>query len=67
LPSREKQILCRRGQPSLLSMLINGTAYAEELRVSLLEELSGLPAGAGIATLLISNNVGKPTCGATRL
>ena len=38
-------------------MLIDGTAYAEELRVSLLDELSGLPDGAGIATLLVGEDL----------
>jgi methylenetetrahydrofolate dehydrogenase (NADP+)/methenyltetrahydrofolate cyclohydrolase len=38
-------------------MLINGTAYAEELRVALLDELAGLPDGAGIATLLIGEDL----------
>lgn len=38
-------------------MLIDGTAYAEELRSSLLAELAALPDGAGIATLLIGDDL----------
>jgi methylenetetrahydrofolate dehydrogenase (NADP+)/methenyltetrahydrofolate cyclohydrolase len=38
-------------------MLIDGTAYAEELRASLLDELAGLPDGAGIATLLVGDDL----------
>jgi methylenetetrahydrofolate dehydrogenase (NADP+)/methenyltetrahydrofolate cyclohydrolase len=38
-------------------MLINGTAYAEELRASLLDELAALPDGAGIATLLVGDDL----------
>jgi methylenetetrahydrofolate dehydrogenase (NADP+)/methenyltetrahydrofolate cyclohydrolase len=38
-------------------MLIDGTAYAEELRASLLDELAALPDGAGIATLLIGEDL----------
>ena len=38
-------------------MLIDGAAYADELRASLLQELSGLPDGAGIASLLIGDDL----------
>jgi methylenetetrahydrofolate dehydrogenase (NADP+)/methenyltetrahydrofolate cyclohydrolase len=38
-------------------MLIDGGTYAEELRGSLLQELSALPEGAGIATLLIGDDL----------
>ena len=38
-------------------MLIDGAAYAEDLRSSLLDELAGLPDGAGIATLLIGEDL----------
>ena len=38
-------------------MLIDGAVYAEELRASLLGELAGLPDGAGIATLLIGEDL----------
>ena len=38
-------------------MLIDGTAYAEELRASLLQEMSALPDGAGIATLLVGEDL----------
>ena len=38
-------------------MLIDGAAYAEELRSSLLDELPGLPDGAGIATLLVGEDL----------
>jgi 5,10-methylene-tetrahydrofolate dehydrogenase/methenyl tetrahydrofolate cyclohydrolase len=38
-------------------VLIDGAVYAEELRGSLLDELSGLPDGAGIATLLIGEDL----------
>ena len=38
-------------------MLIDGAAYAEDLRSSLLDELSALPDGAGIATLLIGEDL----------
>ena len=38
-------------------MLIDGAVYAEELRASLLGELSRLPDGAGIATLLIGEDL----------
>jgi methylenetetrahydrofolate dehydrogenase (NADP+) / methenyltetrahydrofolate cyclohydrolase len=38
-------------------VLIDGAAYAEDLRSSLLDELSALPDGAGIATLLIGEDL----------
>ena len=38
-------------------MLIDGAAYAEELRATLLQELAGLPDGAGIASLLIGDDL----------
>ncbi len=38
-------------------MLIDGNAYADELRESLLAELIGLPDGAGIATLLVGDDL----------
>jgi methylenetetrahydrofolate dehydrogenase (NADP+)/methenyltetrahydrofolate cyclohydrolase len=38
-------------------VLIDGAVYAEELRESLLDELSALPQGAGIATLLIGDDL----------
>jgi methylenetetrahydrofolate dehydrogenase (NADP+)/methenyltetrahydrofolate cyclohydrolase len=38
-------------------VLIDGTAYAEELRSSLLQELAGLPGGAGIASLLVGDDL----------
>lgn len=38
-------------------MLIDGREYADELRASLLDELSALPDGAGIATLLIGEDL----------
>jgi methylenetetrahydrofolate dehydrogenase (NADP+)/methenyltetrahydrofolate cyclohydrolase len=38
-------------------VLIDGTAYAEDLRASLLDELAALPDGAGIATLLVGEDL----------
>jgi methylenetetrahydrofolate dehydrogenase (NADP+) / methenyltetrahydrofolate cyclohydrolase len=38
-------------------VLIDGREYADELRASLLDELSALPDGAGIATLLIGEDL----------
>jgi methylenetetrahydrofolate dehydrogenase (NADP+)/methenyltetrahydrofolate cyclohydrolase len=38
-------------------MLIDGRAYAQELTVTLREELHQLPAGAGIATLLVGDDL----------
>ena len=38
-------------------MLIDGRQYAEELRASLLNEMDGLPDGAGVATLLIGDDL----------
>jgi methylenetetrahydrofolate dehydrogenase (NADP+)/methenyltetrahydrofolate cyclohydrolase len=38
-------------------VLIDGAAYAEDLRSSLLDELPGLPDGAGIATLLVGDDL----------
>ena len=38
-------------------MLIDGREYAEELRSSLLHEMDGLPDGAGVATLLIGDDL----------
>jgi methylenetetrahydrofolate dehydrogenase (NADP+) / methenyltetrahydrofolate cyclohydrolase len=38
-------------------VLIDGALYAEDLRSSLLDELSALPDGAGIATLLIGEDL----------
>jgi methylenetetrahydrofolate dehydrogenase (NADP+) / methenyltetrahydrofolate cyclohydrolase len=38
-------------------MLIDGTAYAEELRATLRAELSALPEGAGIASLLVGDDL----------
>jgi methylenetetrahydrofolate dehydrogenase (NADP+)/methenyltetrahydrofolate cyclohydrolase len=41
----------------LAAVLIDGAAYAEDIRSSLLDELPGLPDGAGIATLLIGEDL----------
>jgi methylenetetrahydrofolate dehydrogenase (NADP+)/methenyltetrahydrofolate cyclohydrolase len=38
-------------------VLIDGREYAEELRSSLLNEMDGLPDGAGVATLLIGDDL----------
>jgi methylenetetrahydrofolate dehydrogenase (NADP+) / methenyltetrahydrofolate cyclohydrolase len=38
-------------------VLIDGREYAEELRASLLHEMDGLPDGAGVATLLIGDDL----------
>jgi methylenetetrahydrofolate dehydrogenase (NADP+) / methenyltetrahydrofolate cyclohydrolase len=38
-------------------VLIDGAAYAEDIRSSLLDELPGLPDGAGIATLLVGEDL----------
>jgi methylenetetrahydrofolate dehydrogenase (NADP+)/methenyltetrahydrofolate cyclohydrolase len=38
-------------------VLIDGREYAEELRSSLLDEMDGLPDGAGVATLLIGDDL----------
>jgi methylenetetrahydrofolate dehydrogenase (NADP+) / methenyltetrahydrofolate cyclohydrolase len=41
----------------LAAVLIDGAAYAEDFRSSLLDELAGLPDGAGIATLLVGEDL----------
>jgi methylenetetrahydrofolate dehydrogenase (NADP+) / methenyltetrahydrofolate cyclohydrolase len=41
----------------LAAVLIDGAGYAEDLRASLLDELPGLPGGAGIATLLVGEDL----------
>jgi methylenetetrahydrofolate dehydrogenase (NADP+)/methenyltetrahydrofolate cyclohydrolase len=38
-------------------VLIDGAAYAEDIRSSLLDELPGLPDGAGIASLLVGEDL----------